>query len=293
MTRVSKLGLGTVQWGMDYGVANQGGRTPAETVTAILTEARNCGIDVLDTAALYGDAESVLGRNALDGFRVITKTPRFATPAITGQHASDLDQVFRRSLRRLSSPAVYGLLLHHADDLLAPGGEKLWRAMSRLKDEGLVRKIGASIYDGDTADAVLERCTPDIVQVPLSVLDQRMFLNGQLERLKAKGVEIHARSAFLQGLLLLPIERVPGYFKPIVPLLQRWHAAAGGKGLTPVQAALAFVRDVPCVDTVLMGVETLEQFRSSVADFATDVHFDGAGLACDDAMFVNPVNWKT
>ncbi|MBM3347996.1 MAG: aryl-alcohol dehydrogenase [Betaproteobacteria bacterium] len=289
---MSKLGLGTVQWGMDYGVSNQGGRTQVEMVSAILCEAPGRGVDVLDTAALYGDAESVLGRNALARFRVITKTPRFAASTITQGHALELDAVFHRSLERLSSPAVYGLLAHHADDLLAPGGEKLWQAMSLLKDQGLVEKIGASIYDGDQVDALLERFRPDIVQAPLSVLDQRMLLNGQLERLHVRGVEVHTRSAFLQGLLLLPPDRIPVYFDPIAPLLKRWHAAVKEQGITPTQAALAFVRDVPYVDTVLIGVESVAQFRGCVLAFESAARFDAAELACNDPMFVNPVNWK-
>ena len=290
---MSRLGLGTVQWGMDYGVSNQAGRTPIEVVSAILSEARDRGVDVLDTAALYGDAESVLGRNALGTFRVMTKTPRFAVSTITHEHASELDEVFHRSLKRLSCTAVYGLLAHHADDLLAPGGEQLWRAMSRLKKQGLVEKIGASIYDGETVDALLARFSPDIVQVPLSVLDQRMLLNGQLERLKSRGVEIHTRSAFLQGLLLLPPERIPVYFEPIAPLLKRWHAAAEEQGLTAIQAALTFVRDVPHVDTVLIGVESVAQLRACLVEFESAARFDASELACNDPLFVNPVNWKT
>lgn len=289
---MSRLGLGTVQWGMDYGLSNQDGRTPAGMVSAILSEARERGVNVLDTAALYGDAESVLGRNSLESFRVITKTPRFATSTITQEHASELVEVFHRSLKRLSSESVYGLLAHHADDLLSPGGERLWRAMSRLKEEGLVEKIGASIYDGEKVDALLERFSPDIVQVPLSVLDQRMLLNGHLERLKSRGVEIHTRSAFLQGLLLLPPDRIPAYFDPIAPLLKRWHAAVAEQGFTETQAALTFVRDVPHVDTVLVGVENIAQFRACLADFEAAARFDASGLACADPMFVNPVKWK-
>ena len=290
--RGASLGLGTAQWGMQYGLSNEQGRTPAAAVSRILAEASKRGVQVLDTAALYGEAESVLGAHALQMFRIITKTPRFATPTITDEQASELQPVFRRSLQRLSSSQVYGLLVHHADDLLVPGGDKLWDAMVRLREQGCVQRIGASVYDGDNADALLKRYSPDIVQLPLSVLDQRMLLNGQLERLKARGVEIHARSAFLQGLLLLPPAQVPRYFGPILPLLKRWHAAAREQGLTAVQAALTFVRDVPYVDTVLIGVESLVQFKSCAADFGTDASFDAAGLACNDSMFVNPVNWS-
>jgi len=290
--RRASLGLGTAQWGMEYGISNEQGRTPAAAISRILAEALKRGVQVLDTAALYGEAESVLGAHALQMFRIITKTPSFAASMITEDQESELNQVFNRSLKRLSSPNVYGLLVHHASDLLVPGGNRLWSVMSRLKEQGCVQKIGASVYDGDTADAILTRYRPDILQVPLSVLDQRMLLNGQLERSKERGVEIHTRSAFLQGLLLLPPAQVPRYFGPILPLLTRWHAAAKEQGLTAVQAALTFVRDVPYVDTVLVGVESLVQFESCVADFGTDASFDAAGLACNDSMFVNPVNWS-
>lgn len=281
-----------MQWGLPYGLANQLGITPSETVTAILADAQRHGIAVLDTAALYGDAEAVLGANSLQMFRVITKTPKFATSAIADEQASQLIQVFHRSLQRLSCQKTYGLLVHHADDLLVPGGEKLVAALTGLKERGYVEKIGVSVYAGEQVDAVLRIFKPDIVQLPLSVLDQRMLLNGQLERLKKEGVEIHTRSAFLQGLLLIPLGQVSPYFDPIRPLLARWHAAAREQGMTQVQAALSFVRDIPYVDTVLVGVENMAQFQSCLDDFLIDASFDASNLACNDPMFVNPVLWK-
>ncbi len=292
MMRASKLGLGTVQWGLSYGIANQQGMTAPETVKAILAEAKRCGVRVLDTASLYGDAETVLGANSLDVFRVITKTPRFSTPFISSDQARDLVNAFHQSLNRLSRDRIYGLLVHHAEDLIAPGGEKLIATMRDLKKQGLVEKIGVSVYEGDQVDAVLEIFKPDIVQLPISVLDQRMLLGGQLERLKQYGVEVHARSVFLQGLLLMSLDAVPKYFDPIRPLLARWRAATESQGMTPVQAALAFVRDLQHVDTVLVGVENAQQFRACVQDFSGHARFDAATLACNDPAFVNPTRWK-
>jgi aryl-alcohol dehydrogenase-like predicted oxidoreductase len=292
MKAVNKLGLGTAQWGLPYGVSNQQGLTPTETVTAILAEADRRGISVLDTAALYGEAEAVLGANSLRMFRVISKTERFATSAISDDQASQLAQTFHRSLQRLSSPRIYGLLLHHAEDLLVPGGKKLLAAMSELKERGYVDKIGVSVYDGEQLDAVLKIFKPDIVQLPISVFDQRMLLNGQLERLKRDGVEIHTRSAFLQGLLLMPLNKIPAYFDPVRPQLARWHAAAEEQGMTRVQAALAFVRDIAHVDTVLVGVESLAQFQSCLEDFVIEASFDASSLDCRDPKFVNPVHWR-
>ena len=156
----------------------------------------------------------------------------------------------------------------------------------------MVDKIGVSVYDAEQIDAVLRVFTPDIVQLPISVLDQRLLLNGRLERLKKEGVEIHARSVFLQGLLLMPLSRMPAYFDPIFPLLSRWHSAAQLQGMTLAQAALSYVRDIVFVDTVLVGVENLEQFRTCLTDFVVEPTFDASGLACDDPLFVNPALWN-
>ena len=292
MKSLNKLGLGTVQWGLPYGLSNQHGITAPETVAAILAEAQRRGIAVLDTAALYGEAEAVLGSNSLQMFRVISKTPKFATSVIVDEQVSQLIQVFHRSLQRLSCRKIYGLLVHHADDLLAPGGEKLVAAILKLKERGHLDNIGVSIYDGSQVDAILNIFKPDIVQLPFSVLDQRMLLNGHLERLKSEGVEIHARSAFLQGLLLLSLDQVPTYFDPVRPLLARWVAAVKEQGMTQVQAALTFARDIPYVDTVLVGVENMAQFQSCLEDFLIDASFDASNLACNDPMFVNPALWK-
>jgi aryl-alcohol dehydrogenase-like predicted oxidoreductase len=101
-------------------------------------------------------------------------------------------------------------------------------------------------------DMIMKKFKPDLIQLPLSVLDQRMLTSGRLEQLKNKGVEIHVRSVFLQGLLLMSLDRVPAFFEPIRPLLIRWHGSAKEQGLTVNQAALSFVKNIPYVDNVLM-----------------------------------------
>lgn len=292
MKSINKLGLGTVQWGIPYGISNRSGIVASDTVTAILTEARKCGIQVLDTASLYGRAETVLGTNSLEFFRVVTKTPKFATSVITDEQAAQLVDTFHQSIQRLRCRRICGLLIHHANDLLAPGGEKLLDAMLELRSNGFVEKIGVSVYDGEQTDAVLKVFKPDIVQLPLSILDQRMLVSGQLERLKKAEIEIHVRSVFLQGLLLMPMSQIPKYFDPISPLLASWHFAAQKLGMTLSQAALSFVRDIPYVDTVLVGVESLAQFKSCVEDFSIGASFDASNFACSDPKFVNPALWK-
>ncbi|NTW68469.1 MAG: aryl-alcohol dehydrogenase [Chlorobiaceae bacterium] len=292
MNTISKFGLGTVQWGLHYGVANQQGITAPETVTALLCGARHYGIKVLDTASLYGKSEEVLGLNSLEGFKVVTKTPGFTTAHISDLDVNQLNATFRNSLNVLAQQKIYALLIHHAENLLVPGGEKLLSAMMHLKEKGLVEKIGVSVYDSSQLDAVLKKFKPDLVQLPLSVLDQRMLSSGHLELLKNDGIEIHVRSVFLQGLLLMSLCDIPAFFNPVRSLLTRFHAAAHAQGLTVSQAAIGFVKNIPFVDTVLIGLDNMEQFRSCIDDFAIEQNFDAAGLACSDPVFINPSHWQ-
>jgi aryl-alcohol dehydrogenase-like predicted oxidoreductase len=284
--------LGTVQWGLPYGLANQHGITTPETVTALLGEARQYGITVLDTASLYGQSEAVLGMNPLEGFKLVTKTPCFTASHISDIEAKQLGAIFQQSLDLLKCKKTYALLIHQADNFLVPGGDKLLAAMRQLKEKGLIEKIGVSVYDSTQVDALLKKFKPDLIQLPLNVMDQRMLASGHLEMLKNEGVEIHVRSVFLQGLLLMPLNNIPAYFEPVRPLLSRWHTAAHAQGLTVNQAALSFAKNIPYIDTVLVGLDSLAQFHSCFNDFAMDINFDATGLACNDPIFVNPSLWQ-
>jgi len=293
MKNITKLGLGTVQWGVPYGISNQSGKTPPEAVAEILLAAQRYGVSILDTASQYGNAESTLGKNVLSGFNVVTKTPSFGTPYIADSQARQLLDTFDQSLNNLGLRSTYGILIHHAADLLVPGGEKLVSSLLALKEKNKVKKIGVSIYDGSQIDQILNRFKPDIVQAPVNVLDQRLLTSGKLQQLKDLGVEIHIRSVFLQGLLLMSLDKLPTYFGPISPLLTQWHSAAEAQGMTLTQAALSFVRDIPYVDAVLVGVESPEQFHTCANDFSITQSFDARGLSCENPAFVNPALWKT
>ncbi len=283
------LGLGTVQFGGSYGISNEYDVPTALQVSEILAEARNLGVKVLDTASLYCGSEDVLGQQDLTGFNIVTKTPRFGCSVIRDCHAVELKSTFCTSLNHLKQPSVYALLCHHAEDLLASGGELLWKAMEGIKAEGKVQNIGVSIYDGSHLDQLMARYPMDIVQIPVNVLDQRLIRGGQLERMRKAEIEVHARSVFLQGLLLM--DDYPEYFDPIKPYLTRWRNAAVERGIRPTQAALAFVRDQQGIDVVLVGVANLDQLNECVSDFSSNNVFIGQNLACDIPEFVDPSKW--
>jgi aryl-alcohol dehydrogenase-like predicted oxidoreductase len=194
-------------------------------------------------------------------------------------------------MRLLRLDRIYGLLVHNAEDLIAPGGEHLVEVLQRLRQSGVVQKIGVSVYDARQTDRILELFVPDLVQLPISVLDQRLLLSGHLAALKGEGVEIHARSVFLQGLLVMKEDEVPRYFAPIAPLLAEWRARIKASGQPPTQAALAFVRDLPQIDRMVVGAETLGQFETIIDHMQDPRETDASGLACSQEEYVNPSKW--
>jgi len=287
-----KVGLGTVQWGMNYGISGSGVKTSCADVCNILSFARKTGIRLIDTASLYGEAESVLGRQNLDNFLVVTKTPRFAQPEIYSKDADKLVVDFKKSLSLLKQGHIYGLLIHHVDDLLASGGELLIDALISLREHGLVEKIGASIYDPNILETLCERIDLDVVQLPLNVFDQRAISNGSLDLLHESGVEVHARSAFLQGLLLMPLCDVHQYFSKWYNVLAAWHYRCESFEITPLQAALGFVVGQNTVDYCVVGVNSLRQLEEIYVASTSQFDFDYSEFSIEDEALVNPMNWS-
>ncbi len=290
------LGLGTAQFGADYGISNARGRVPKAEVERILRMAANSGVDALDTAPAYGESEATLGAVLWDGhpFRIVTKVAALSVREIGRNDAALVRDAFKRSLERMRQKSVHGLLLHHAADVMKPGGEWLAEALLQLRSEGLVKKIGASFYSAADIRGISDRMILEIAQVPVNLVDQRLLSDGSLAELHARGVEVHARSVFLQGLLLMDVRRMPPYFAPYRPLFDRIELCAARAGISTVALALAFARQVPHVDTVLTGVTTVAELREIIDAFAVAMPaVDFAALAGSDEAVLNPSMWPT
>ncbi|MBK5276969.1 MAG: aldo/keto reductase [Desulfuromonadales bacterium] len=291
-----KLGLGTVQFGMGYGISNQQGQTPVDEVARILSVAQRNNIRIVDTAALYGTSEESLGMVMPAGhtFRIVTKTVRFDAPrpSITLHDAELLESSFERSLQKLKSPTLYGLLLHNVKDLLASGGNLLYERMVTVKNRGLVSKIGVSVYAAEEIDRVLDAYDIDLIQLPVNVLDQRLITGGQLKKLKAAGVEIHARSPLLQGLLLMEPETLSPFFDSVKAHLKMYRAFLSKNGITPVQAAVGFAAAVEEIDAVICGVNNHRQLEELCAAPALN-NMNFHQFAINDDTILNPSKWLT
>jgi len=289
-----KIGLGTVQFGMPYGVSNTAGMTGEDEVRRILDYAALQGIRMLDTAAAYGESEKTLGciLPAGSSFHIVTKTAPVRSNYVDDQAVASIGQIFECSLKNLHRDSVYGLLIHQAKDLLKQGGERLASWLMEQKSSGKTTKVGVSVYDRETLDAILERNTVDLVQLPLNILDQRLLADGYLSGLKAAGIEIHARSAFLQGLLLMAPEKMPPYFSGIKAHMTELRNFMDGQGLSSIEAAIGFVTSIKEVDSVICGVNTLVQLEEIIACAGTEVP---TGLcerfAITDEEIIDPSQW--
>jgi D-threo-aldose 1-dehydrogenase len=283
-----RIGLGTVQFGIDYGISNATGQVSASEVSAILATASDAGIKILDTAASYGSAEEALGRALRPGhhFEIVTKT----LPLSHG--LAEVEQRARRSLENFRRKPAEAILVHAAQDLAGSDGSRLWALLQRLRDEGLFKRIGISAYFADGPLALAQRYRPDLMQIPFSILDQRLLQNGELASLKALGIEIHVRSIFLQGLLMMDPKKLPAKLTRAGPALAATHARIKQAGLAPVAAAIGFVLAQNEVDVAIVGVTSRDELSQIVAASAADFpEFDGAACAIDDPVILTPSRW--
>jgi len=293
MSSRNRLALGTVQFGLAYGVSHEGGRVPLEEARRILELAARSGVDTLDTAAAYGDSETVLGEIAGEDspFAVVTKTLPIRAETIDDDAAARVETAFRESLRRLRRKQAYALLVHDAGDILNPGGERVWTRLERLRAEGLVGKIGLSVYEGAAIEAAMDRFAIEILQAPLSVFDQRLLVDGALARAAGRRVEIHVRSALLQGLLLMRPDDAAARLPAAVERLRAWRGALAELGVAPLAAALGFALAQPIVAKVVVGVHSAAHLAECLAAAEAAPRLDYARFACDDPEIIDPRLW--
>jgi len=284
---MSKLALGGVQFGIDYGIANTKGQVQIEEVQSILNYAKKNGVNILDTASGYGDSEEVLGKVGVDNFQIITKTTSIK------QGVNGVVRIFYQSLKNLKQKKAYGLLIHDIGEIEHKQFDTLLIELARLKRQGLVKKIGVSVYNSQQIDYVLDNFSIDLIQLPINILDQRLINDESLVKLKKHNVEIHARSALLQGLLLMSINAIPSWFEPIKDTLKLFHEEAKKQNLTKLQLALGFVQSLTEIDKVVVGVDSLQQLREIIDASSVKVNTaELSNIAINNSIFLNPSNWR-
>jgi len=288
---VSKIALGTVQFGIDYGVNSVDGQVRPEEVKKILSYAHSKDIDLLDAAPAYGNSEKILGRMDISNFKVVTKTRHFGSLKITNNDVKLLNNDFHHSLKDLKQDGVYGVLIHNADDLLKPGAEKLFDKLQELKQAEKIVKIGVSVYNHSQLQPILDNFDIDLVQLPFNILDRRMIDSGMLAALHSKGTEAHARSVFLQGLLLMSEQNRPDKFNRWSSLWKIWHEWLNDNQITALEATIRHAISMPEISKVLVGVDTKDQLKEIMVASDGILPNIPTELYTNDVNLLNPSNW--
>lgn len=286
-----RLGIGTVQFGLNYGIANQHGKVNLDQSRAIINYAKELGIDTLDTAAAYGESELVLGQCDLAGMRLVSKLQRL--PTDLQDAAGWAEEQTKATLLRCKQTQLYGFLFHHADDLFTSAGHLAYQRLILLKEAGVIKKLGVSAYHPEQLDKILLDFDFDLVQLPLNVIDRRFCLSGCLDRLKKRNIEIHARSLFLQGLLLMNPTDYPDYFKPWKPLLEQWHLWVMGNSMSPLEACIQHVKSYQEIDRMIVGVENIKQLSEIASSFIREAQQAPAVFSLEEERLINPSNWSS
>ena len=286
-----KYCLGTVQFGINYGIQNNG-RPDLKSVFKILDEAILNGVTCFDTAMLYGDAEKILGQYIIDrkinleSINIITKEKSKSVLHI-------LSDSIKQSMDRMNIVKLYGFLFHDSTVVYSKDSMK---SLYNVKQNGLAKKIGVSIYTPDEALKALEYDI-DIIQVPYNLFDSRLDKVGFFQKAKEKNIEIYARSSLLQGLALMNYDVLPPNVSFAKEYLIEFDNLCKKYEIDRLNAAVNYVASNELIDYIVFGTDNINQFREYMAikDKKLPIGFVDEMKKCFiDApeKLVNPVLWK-
>jgi aryl-alcohol dehydrogenase-like predicted oxidoreductase len=276
--------LGTVQFGLAYGVAGRGQAVPEAEVRRLLELAAASGITSLDTAPAYGDIEARLS-TLCDGLPLSIVSKIAPVPADASDASAAVRASVHRSRKRLGD-RLTTLLFHQADDLFRPDADVIWR--SAVDEAGPVR-IGISAYEPSTIMRLRARYGFSVAQLPANPLDQRLRRPGVAAALA--GIEIHARSVFLQGLLLMSSTDVRARVPAAAESHAKWMAWCDVLGLSPLQTAIAVTRALPGVSACVVGVDRPIQLEQILAAAQQANPLEAPLLQSDDLDVIDPRRW--
>lgn len=281
---IGKVALGTVQFGLNYGINNIQGKVSTTEVKKILEICRCFGIDTLDTAHSYGNSEEILGENNLYDLNIISKLPLC--------NLNTAASIFEESLERLNLRKVYGYMFHNFS--IYKKNKKLWTVLECLKQEGKISKIGVSLYKPDELKELMKDGVKlDIVQVPYNLFDRQF--ESFFPFLKDKGIEIHTRSAFLQGLFFRPLRDLPIHFEKIRTKLEFLQSFIKINKLSLPQVCLGFVLSNPNIDKVIIGVDSSRQLLENISQIKNLPNIVWSQLDIlkeTNPAIINPSLWK-
>lgn len=282
-----KLILGTVQFGLDYGINNSAGKPSKEQVFKIFEEAAKAGVTILDTADAYGNASELIGE-----FFAASKTRFEINTKFKAEEGKSIAAQLEHSLKQLKAERV-NIYFYHRFDEMVKFPETLTE-LQVLKNQSLINKIGVSVYGNDEFEIAVNTPEVDAIQLPFNLLDNYSQRGELLKQAKQKGKEIQVRSVFLQGLFFKNLNDYPAYLGPLKPYMQTVNELENGIGMEAL--ALSYALAQPEIDNVLIGVDTLEQLQQNLsysnAVLATNIVSRINAIHVAETELLYPKNWK-
>lgn len=295
-----ELRLGTVQFGLDYGIIGQKKPTTEYSVGCLDYAVQN-GIKAIDTAEAYGNAQEVVGAFLhkktvpRDTITISTKMRPNVLDDVQPEHyESEIVSHLQNTLQTLHTDYVDAYLFHSARYAFRP---ELIEALHTVVDMGLARQIGVSVYEPEEAKACLENPLVKFMQFPYSVFDHRMKMAGVFAQAENHACNIEVRSAFIQGLILLNEEQVPDFLAEAKPIVTKLKKISKETGISRVALAMAYIKREKTVSHLVFGVDSKEQLAEDIKLFNEDISADILAVLDKEfadikAEVVMPSLWK-
>ena len=267
-----KIALGTANFGMSYGVFKSK-ISKVGNIRGILQLCKKNNIDTIDTSIDYNKAEEVLGKSGCKSFNIVTKLPKPDKSKFIS--ANKLETIILNSLVKLKKNSLYALLFRDPKTILDLDYIDIWRSAKILKQKGIIRKLGISIYNPKELDAVLDILKPDLVQVPYNFFDRRIEYSGWMSKLFQQNIEIHSRSIFLQGLLLKKKNELPKKFLKYEKIWENYQSWLNKNNISALEACINFVSEKREISKIILGIDNIEQLNEIISvrekrpDFST------------------------
>lgn len=258
-----KIILGTAQFGQNYGISNQHGVLQESEAKNIFNFATESGIKFLDTAIDYKHSQKILKKINLKNIKIITKLPLLGNKNLPIEF--EVENLIKKSLSEIDIKKYYGVLLHNPKQLFHKEKESIIKGLDMIRNNNYAEKIGISIYSPDEIRYYQEIYPFDIIQCPLNILDQRLIKQNWHHKLKLNGVELHIRSIFLQGLLLMKPKYIPQKFNAWKSTFENWHKWLSENNLDAIEACFRFVNQIEDIDKILIGVQNKDELRKIVS----------------------------
>lgn len=261
-----KICLGTVQFGMDYGITNDLGQISKDEAKLILAKAYSNNIEFLDTAQTYGNSEKIIGETQPkdNKFKIISKISPEEKNHWNQSDVENWEKQFQFSLQLLKKESLEALFIHRSKDLLRKDSQILVDWLDSLKSRSLIKNIGISIYSKNELQNIpLQKI--QMIQFPLSIFDQRFIQDGTLQFLKSKGIKLLARSIFLQGLLLKKAIYWPKFINPKFAIFhKKLNECLLKENVSLLEASLGFALRKHLIDFILIGISNSNELSEII-----------------------------